>query len=79
MFFDCNSLSYVPDISNWNTQNVTNMSHMFFDCKSLLYLPDISKWNTINVTNIEKMFDCCNKKILNIPKKFLPEEECFIF
>ena len=79
MFFCCNSLSSLPDISNWNTQNVTNMSHMFFDCKSLLYLPDISNWNTINVTNMEKMFDYCNKKILNIPKKFLPKEECFIF
>ena len=79
MFFDCKSLLYLPDISNWNTQNVINMSNMFFDCQSLLYLPDISNWNTQNVRNMEKMFDCCNKQILNIPKKFLPKEDCFIF
>ena len=56
MFSCCKSLLSLPDISNWNTTNVTNMSHMFFECNSLLSLSDISNWNTINVTNMSHMF-----------------------
>ena len=29
MFFGCSSLSSLPDISKWNTNNVTNMNNMF--------------------------------------------------
>ena len=29
MFYECSSLSSLPDISEWNTINVTNMSFMF--------------------------------------------------
>ena len=29
MFSGCSSLSSLPDISNWNTNNVTNMNGMF--------------------------------------------------
>ena len=50
IFSDCSSLSSLPDISKWNTNNVTNMSYMFYECSSSL--PDISKWNTNNVTNM---------------------------
>ena len=42
----------MPDISNWNTNNVTNMSYIFYGCSSLKSLPDISKWKTNNVTDI---------------------------
>ena len=45
MFYGCKSLISLSDISNWNTNNVTNMSFMFFGCKSLISLPDISNWN----------------------------------
>ena len=34
MFRGCNSLIAI-DLSNFNTQNVTNMSYMFSDCNSL--------------------------------------------
>ena len=44
MFYYCRSLQSLPDISKWNTENVTNMSYMFYDCSSLQSLPDISKW-----------------------------------
>ena len=44
MFNGFSSLSNLPDISKWNTSNVTNMYSMFRGCSSLLYLPDISKW-----------------------------------
>ena len=53
MFYNCESLKSLPDISKWNTSNVTNMEDMFYYCGSLESLPDISKWNTSNVTNIE--------------------------
>ena len=48
MFYGCNSLKSLPDISKWNIGNVTNMSELFSNCSSLTSLPDISKWNTIN-------------------------------
>ena len=43
MFYHCFSLSSLPDISNWNTNNVNKMSYIFEECSSLLSLPDISK------------------------------------
>ena len=63
MFFDCNSLYYISDISKWDTKNVTNMSHMFSECISLYNLPDISKWDTKNVTNMSYMFFYCSSLI----------------
>ena len=43
MFIECSSLKSLPDISNWNTANVTNMSDMFIECSSLKNIP--SKFN----------------------------------
>ena len=39
MFSGCSSLISLPDISKWNTNNVTNMSYMFCDCKEDLNIP----------------------------------------
>ena len=39
MFDRCSSLLSLPDISNWNTNNVTNMSCMFWGCKESLKIP----------------------------------------
>ena len=33
----------LPDISNWNMNNVIDISSMFSDCTELKFLPDISK------------------------------------
>ena len=35
MFYYCESLKSLSDISKWNTNNVTDMSYMFDGCKSL--------------------------------------------
>ena len=58
MFYGCSSLLSLPDISKWNTNNVTYMNYMFYGCallssvfdfnkiyekKSLSYLPGNSK------------------------------------
>ena len=53
MFLGCISLISLPDISNWDTQNIKNMNGLFSNCSSLQKLPDISKWNIKNVNYIE--------------------------
>ena len=68
MFSGCKSLKELPDISKWDTKNVTNMRGMFYDCNSLNNLPDISKWDTKNVIDMSVMFSGCDEKI--IPEKF---------
>ena len=66
MFYECNSLISLPDISNWNTSNVKNMSNMFYGCNSLISLPNISKWNTSNAENISNMcYECLNNLIVS--------------
>ena len=63
MFFNCNSLTFIPDISEWklnNLDNMANISYMFSNCKSLLSLPDLSKWKTDNVIDMSYMFYNCN-------------------
>ena len=46
-------------LSEWDTSNVTNMSHMFEDCKNLPFL-FISNLNTSNVKDMSYMFYGCN-------------------
>jgi len=60
IFYDCSSLSSLPDISKLNTSNITNMSWMFYKCLSLSSLPDISKWNISNANNMSNMFQYCS-------------------
>ena len=65
MFNGCSSLLSLPDISKWNTINVTNMSYMFYGCSPLSSLPDISKWNTNNVKDMHDMFYECSNIIIS--------------
>ena len=60
-FKGCDKLISLPDISNWDTKNVTNMSGMFCMCNLLSSLPDISNWDTKNVTKMIGMFYNCYK------------------
>ncbi|MDO4909198.1 MAG: BspA family leucine-rich repeat surface protein [Corynebacterium sp.] len=43
-----------PDVSTWDTSNVTNMSGMFNSAANAN--PDVSKWDTSKVTNMDSMF-----------------------
>ena len=52
MFYGCSSLISLPDLSKFDTKNVTNMNSMFSKCSSLISLPDISEWNTSSVTDM---------------------------
>ena len=74
MFWNCSSLNSLPDISKWDTKNVTDMSYMFRGCSSLNSLPDISKWEINKNLKKESMFEGVDKKI--IPKKF---KNCIIY
>ena len=60
MFSGCDSLTSI-DLSNFNTQNLTNMSYMFSECNSLTDI-NLSNFNTEIVTNMSYMFSECNSK-----------------
>ena len=60
IFYDCESLESLPDISKWNTDLAVNIKGMFYNCSNLKKLPDISKWNTQNVVNISELFFGCS-------------------
>ena len=42
MFNRCDELSSLPDISKWDSKNITNINEMFSSCNKLFSLPDIS-------------------------------------
>ena len=58
MFKDCSALTTL-DVSNFDTQNVTDMSRMFNDCSALTTL-DLSSFETQNVTDMSRMFKSCS-------------------
>jgi surface protein len=39
IFYECKSISSLPEISKWNTQNVTDMNGMFDECNKKLKIP----------------------------------------
>ena len=63
MFSRCSSLKEL-NLSNFNINNVTNMSWMFSFCSSLNEL-NLSNFNTNNVTNMEYMFYRCSDQFKN--------------
>ena len=66
MFYNCELIEYIPDISKLNTQSAKDMSYMFFNCSSLKVFPDISKWNTGNMMYLNSMFENCSS-ITSLP------------
>ena len=52
IFSYCKSLSFLPDISKWNTNKIKYMSFMFSNCHSLLSIP--SKFNQLFKSNNSK-------------------------
>ena len=69
LFYKCLNIKQII-FTNFNTNKVTNMSHMFdmgiFTSPNLSTLSVISKWNTINVTNMSNMFRGCSS-LLSLP------------
>ena len=68
MFNNCGSLSSLPDISKWNTNNATNMNSLFSNCTSLSSLPDISKWNISKLKDKYGMLLGCNINLIILNK-----------
>ena len=71
LFYHCSSLSILPDISHWDTSDVTNINYIFYKCSSLSFLPDISKWNTSKIKKLDCTIDNCHTLT------FLPDSEIF--
>ena len=59
LFYGCSSLKELPVISNWNMENVYDISYMFYSRSSLKSLPNISEWNTKNIYNLNSIFENC--------------------
>jgi len=57
-FYRCSNLSSIS-LSNLNTGNVTDMTHLFSGCACLADL-DLSDFDTGNVTNMSYMFNGCS-------------------
>ena len=77
MFYGCKSLRSL-DLTNFVTQQVTNMHLMFYNCKSLNSL-DLSNFNIKNVINMDYMFYNCNElKYIDI-SSFIIEENIYLF
>ena len=66
MFYKCNNLISVPNISQMNTSKLIIMSSLFVGCELLESLPDFSNWNIENCTDIRGMFYNC-KNLSKIP------------
>ena len=66
------------NLSNFNTNNVTNMNSMFYECSSLKEL-NLNNFNTNNVTNMSGMFGGCLDELkLKIKSQFKNfKEEAF--
>ena len=58
IFSHCSLLTSI-NLSNFNTNNVTDMNCMFCDCSSLTSI-NLSNFNTNNVTNMYAMFSGCS-------------------
>ena len=61
MFYRCESLIYLPNISKWDFSSVKSTVYMLAECESLQFLPNFSKsqikkfyhtfYNSINIIN----------------------------
>ena len=63
MFDLCSSLKEL-NLSNFNTNNVADMSYMFYECSSLKEL-NLSNFNTNNVTDMSYMLVGCSDGLFN--------------
>ena len=68
MFYNCYSLINI-DFSNFNSQKITNISHMLYNCKSLKNI-NLSNFYTKNVTNMYGTF-CGRESLTNIDLSYI--------
>ena len=54
LFYNCELLNSLPDISKWKTNNVETALNMIEGCDSLITFPDFKKWNLDKCKNDSK-------------------------
>ena len=66
----CTTLIHLPDIAEWKTDKLENISHMFSGCTLLESIPDIAMWDTKSLIYMDHLFEECIllKSIPNIVK-----------
>ena len=60
MFYNCESLIELPDLTLIDFSKITNMDYMFYNCKSLTKFPDIYKLNFNEKLSTKNIFNNCN-------------------
>ena len=55
IFYGCESLFYLPDVSNWNVSNVINRLQLFYGS------PIVFNWNTLNTSDINEILSDSKK------------------
>lgn len=58
MFRGCSNLTTI-DVSNWDTNAMTDMSYTFNKCSNLRNI-DVANWKTGNVTKLDFIFEGCS-------------------
>ena len=58
-FYNYKGSDLIPELSQLDTSNLTNMSYMFYGCSGLKTL-DLSSFNTSNVTSMNYVFHNCS-------------------
>ena len=77
MFSGCSGFTSL-DLSNFNTENVTNMGSMFRGCSSLTSL-NVNSFNTDNVTDMSRMFLYCSELSSIDVSKFNTAEVSYMY
>ena len=61
IFMDCKQLISLPDLSKWDTSQVTNIENLFNGCSSLTSINCIYGWNTKNIVKMNGFIRDCKK------------------
>jgi surface protein len=69
MFYECSALKEL-NLSNFNTNNVTNINHMFNKCSSLKEF-NCANFNAKKIININEIFRGCSGELKKKIKKIL--------
>ena len=59
MFYECENLLSLSDLSSWDMKNITDTSNMFSFCSRIENISFLNNWNMKNVTNTSGMFTGC--------------------
>ena len=61
MFYRCEQLKSIGNLSKWDVSNVKDMNIMFCGCKQLKSIGYLSNWNVSDVENMNHMFSECEQ------------------